>query len=73
MRGLQRSCNTCALVALACAHQRLGWVRPFVADLNGRGNLSEKALIVWVDDALDTCLAFEATVLKRSVRTEALR
>jgi len=95
-----------ALVALACAHQRLGWVHPFVdgngrvmrlhthtwltalgytgglwsplrgfarsteryyalladadslrrGDLDGRGNLSEQALIVWADYVLDTCL-----------------
>ena len=95
-----------ALVALACAHQRLGWVHPFVdgngrvmrlhthtwltalgytgglwsplrgfarsaeryyalladadslrrGDLDGRGNLSEQALIAWTDYVLDTCL-----------------
>ena len=95
-----------ALVALACAHQRLGWVHPFVdgngrvmrlhthtwltamgytgglwsplrgfarstaqyyalladadslrrGDLDGRGNLSEQALISWADYVLDTCL-----------------
>ncbi len=95
-----------ALVALACAHQRLGWVHPFVdgngrvmrlhthtwltaqgytgglwsplrgfarsteryyalladadslrrGDLDGRGNLSEQALIAWADYVLDTCL-----------------
>ncbi len=95
-----------ALVALAAAHQRLGWVHPFVdgngrvmrlhthtwltalgytgglwsplrgfargteryyalladadsprrGDLDGRGNLSEQALIAWVDYVLDTCL-----------------
>lgn len=95
-----------ALVALACAHQRLGWVHPFVGgngrvmrlhthtwltalgytgglwsplrgfarsterycalladadslrrgDLDGRGNLSERALIAWTDYVLDTCL-----------------
>lgn len=95
-----------ALVAMACAHQRLGWVHPFVdgngrvmrlhthtllnalgytgglwsplrgfarsteryyalladadslrrGDLDGRGNLSEQALIAWVDYVLDTCL-----------------
>lgn len=95
-----------ALVAMACAHQRLGWVHPFVdgngrvmrlhthtllsalgytgglwsplrgfarsteryyalladadslrrGDLDGRGNLSEQALIAWADYVLDTCL-----------------
>jgi Fic family protein len=94
-----------ALVAMACAHQRLGWVHPFVdgngrvmrlhthtllsalgytgglwsplrgfarsteryyalladadslrrGDLDGRGNLSEQALIVWADYVLDIC------------------
>jgi Fic family protein len=92
-----------ALVALACAHQRLGWVHPFVdgngrvmrlhthtllsalgytgglwsplrgfarsteryyalladadslrrGDLDGRGNLSQQALIAWADYVLD--------------------
>ena len=95
-----------ALVALACAHQRLGWLHPFVdgngrvmrlhthtwlaaqgytgglwsplrgfarsteryyalladadslrrGDLDGRGNLSEQALIAWADYVLDICL-----------------
>jgi Fic family protein len=95
-----------ALVAMAAAHQRLGWVHPFVdgngrvmrlhthtllsamgytgglwsplrgfarsteryyalladadslrrGDLDGRGNLSEQALITWIDYVLDTCL-----------------
>lgn len=95
-----------ALVALAAAHQRLGWIHPFVdgngrvmrlhthtllsalgytgglwsplrgfarsteryyalladadsarrGDLDGRGNLSEQALIAWIDYALDVCL-----------------
>jgi Fic family protein len=95
-----------ALVALAAAHQRLGWVHPFLdgngrvmrlhthtllsalgytgglwsplrgfarstdryyalladadslrrGDLDGRGNLSEQALIAWIDYVLDTCL-----------------
>jgi Fic family protein len=94
-----------ALVALAAAHQRLGWIHPFVdgngrvmrlhthtllsalgytgglwsplrgfarstgryyalladadsarrGDLDGRGNLSEQALIAWIDYALDVC------------------
>jgi Fic family protein len=105
-----------ALVALACAHQRLGWVHPFVdgngrvmrlhthtwlhamgytgglwsplrgfarsteryyalladadslrrGDLDGRGNLSEQALLAWADYVLDTCLdqvRFMATLL----------
>ena len=95
-----------ALVAVAAAHQRLGWVHPFMdgngrvmrlhthtwlsalgytgglwsplrgfarsteryyalladadsprrGDLDGRGNLSEQALIAWIDYVLDTCL-----------------
>ena len=95
-----------AIVALAAAHQRLGWVHPFLdgngrvmrlhthtllsalgytgglwsplrgfartvdrydallaaadeprrGDLDGRGNLSEAALVDWVDYVLDTCL-----------------
>ncbi|RYG10450.1 MAG: Fic family protein [Burkholderiales bacterium] len=95
-----------ALAALAAAHQRLGWVHPFVdgngrvmrlhthtllgalgytgglwsplrgfartteryyglladadsprrGDLDGRGNLSEQALIAWIDYVMDTCL-----------------
>ena len=95
-----------ALVALAAAHQRLGWLHPFIdgngrvmrlhthtllsalgytgglwsplrgfarnteryyalladadslrrGDLDGRGNLSEQALMVWIDYVLDTCL-----------------
>jgi Fic family protein len=95
-----------SLVALAAAHQRLGWIHPFVdgngrvmrlhthavlsalgytnglwsplrgfarsteryyallaeadaprqGDLDGRGNLSEKALVAWVDYVLDVCL-----------------
>jgi Fic family protein len=94
-----------ALVALACAHQSLGWVHPFVdgngrvmrlhthtllsalgytgglwsplrgfarsteryyalladadslrrGDLDGRGNLSEQALIAWADYVLEVC------------------
>ena len=94
-----------ALVAMACAHQRLGWVHPFAdgngrvmrlhthavlnalgytgglwsplrgfarsteryyalladadslrrGDLDGRGNLSEQALMAWADYVLDVC------------------
>ena len=94
-----------ALVALAAAHQRLGWIHPFIdgngrvmrlhshtllsalgytgglwsplrgfarsteryyalladadslrrGDLDGRGNLSEQALIAWADYVLDVC------------------
>jgi len=94
-----------ALVAMACAHQRLGWVHPFVdgngrvmrlhthtllsalgytgglwsplrgfarstdryyalladadslrrGDLDGRGNLSEQALIAWASYVLEVC------------------
>ena len=105
-----------ALVALACAHQRLGWLHPFVdgngrvmrlhthtllsalgytgglwsplrgfarntkryyalladadslrrGDLDGRGNLSEQALIAWADYVLDLCqdqVGFMASML----------
>jgi Fic family protein len=95
-----------SLVALAAAHQRLGWIHPFVdgngrvmrlhthavlsalgytnglwsplrgfarsteryyavladadaphrGDLDGRGNLSERALVDWIDYVLDICL-----------------
>ncbi|MBT9568926.1 MAG: Fic family protein [Thiobacillus sp.] len=95
-----------ALVAMAAAHQRLGWIHPFVdgngrvmrlhthtllnalgytggiwsplrgfarsadryyallaaadeprhADLDGRGNLSEAALVEWIDNVLEVCL-----------------
>lgn len=95
-----------ALLAVAAAHQRLGWIHPFVdgngrvmrlhthtmlhalgytgsvwsplrgfarsvdryyallaeadeprrGDLDGRGNLSEAALVDWIDYVLDTCL-----------------
>jgi Fic family protein len=105
-----------ALIAMAAAHQRLGWIHPFIdgngrvmrlhthvllralgytnglwsplrgfarstdryyalladadalrrGDLDGRGNLSEQALIAWIDYVLDTCLdqaAFMAGLL----------
>lgn len=105
-----------ALVAMAAAHQRLGWIHPFVdgngrvmrlhthtwlsamgytgglwsplrgfarsteryyalladadslrrGDLDGRGNLSEQALVAWVDFVLEVCLdqvAFMSTLL----------
>lgn len=105
-----------ALVAMAAAHQRLGWIHPFIdgngrvmrlhthtllsamgytgglwsplrgfarsteryyalladadslrrGDLDGRGNLSEQALIAWIDYVLDTCLdqvSFMSTML----------
>lgn len=95
-----------ALVAMAAAHQRLGWIHPFVVgngrvmrlhthtllgalgytggmwsplrgfarsvdryyallaaadeprrgDLDGRGNLSESALVDWIDYVLDVCI-----------------
>lgn len=95
-----------ALLALAAAHQRLGWIHPFIdgngrvmrlhthavlsalgytnglwsplrgfarsvdqyyarladadaprrGDLDGRGNLSEKGLVAWIDYVLDVCL-----------------
>ena len=103
-RGVRR--GEAALVALAAAHQRLGWIHPFVdgngrvmrlhthtmlsalgytgglwsplrgfarsteryyallaeadaprrGDLDGRGNLSEQALVDWIAYVLDTCL-----------------
>ena len=105
-----------ALVAMACAHQRLGWVHPFVdgngrvmrlhthtllsslgytgglwsplrgfarsteryyalladadslrrGDLDGRGNLSEQALVAWADYVLGVCqdqVGFMASML----------
>ncbi len=105
-----------ALVAMACAHQRLGWVHPFIdgngrvmrlhthtmlsalgytgglwsplrgfarsteryyvlladadslrrGDLDGRGNLSQQALMAWVDYVLDICqdqVSFMASML----------
>jgi len=105
-----------ALVAMACAHQRLGWVHPFIdgngrvmrlhthtllsalgytgglwsplrgfarsteryyalladadrerrGDLDGRGNLSEQALIAWADYVMDVCqdqVGFMASML----------
>ena len=105
-----------ALVAMAAAHQRMGWIHPFIdgngrvmrlhthtllsamgytgglwsplrgfarstdryyalladadslrrGDLDGRGNLSEQALIAWIDYVLDTCLdqaSFMASML----------
>ena len=95
-----------SLIAMAAAHQRLGWIHPFVdgngrvmrlhthallsalgysnglwsplrgfarstdryyalladadsprrGDLDGRGNLSEQALVAWIDYVLDVCL-----------------
>ena len=95
-----------ALVAMAAAHQRLGWIHPFIdgngrvmrlhthtllsalgytggmwsplrgfarsvdryyallaaadeprrSDLDGRGNLSESALVDWIDYVLDVCI-----------------
>lgn len=103
-RGVRR--GEASLVALAAAHQRLGWVHPFIdgngrvmrlhthamlnalgytnglwsplrgfarsteryyalladadaprrSDLDGRGNLSEQALVAWIDYVLDVCL-----------------
>lgn len=105
-----------ALVAMAAAHQRMGWIHPFIdgngrvmrlhthtllsamgytgglwsplrgfarstdryyalladadslrrGDLDGRGNLSEQALVAWIDYVLDTCLdqaSFMASML----------
>jgi Fic family protein len=69
---------------------------PRAGDLDGRGNLTEKGLIAWIEYALDTCidqvqfmegllnlegmkdriaacLSFEEKVVKKGVRTEALR
>lgn len=103
-RGVRR--GEASLLALAAAHQRLGWVHPFIdgngrvmrlhahamlgalgytsglwsplrgfarsteryyallaaadaprhGDLDGRGNLSERALVEWIDYVLDVCL-----------------
>jgi Fic family protein len=103
-RGVRR--GEAALLALSAAHQRLGWIHPFVdgngrvmrlhthtllsalgytgglwsplrgfartvdryyallatadeprrGDLDGRGNLSEAALVDWIEYVLDTCL-----------------
>jgi Fic family protein len=106
-----------ALVALAAAHQRLGWIHPFVdgngrvmrlhthtllsalgytgglwsplrgfarsvdryyallaaaddprrGDVDGRGNLSEAALVAWIDYVLDVCIdqvAFMRSLLR---------
>jgi Fic family protein len=105
-----------ALVAMACAHHRLGWVHPFIdgngrvmrlhthsllsalgytgglwsplrgfarstdryyalladadslrrGDMDGRGNLSQQALIAWAEYVLDVCLdqvSFMASML----------
>ena len=102
--GIRR--GEAALLALAAAHHRLGWIHPFVdgngrvmrlhthgvlsalgytnglwsplrgfarsvdayylrlaeadmprkGDLDGRGNLSEQALVAWIDYVLDLCL-----------------
>jgi Fic family protein len=125
-----------SLLALAAAHQRLGWIHPFIdgngrvarlhthalltalgytnglwsalrgfarstdryyallaaadlprrGDLDGRGNLSEQALVAWIDYVLDVwldllamerriaaCLAFEEESLRSGVRRETLR
>jgi Fic family protein len=103
-RGVRR--GEASLIALAAAHQRLGWIHPFIdgngrvmrlhthaalnalgytnglwsplrgfarsteryyalladadaprrGDLDGRGNLSERALVAWIDYVLDVCL-----------------
>lgn len=103
-RGVRR--GEASLLALAAAHQRLGWVHPFIdgngrvmrlhthavlsalgytnglwsplrgfarsteryyallaagdeprhGDLDGRGNLSQRALVAWIDYVLDVCL-----------------
>ena len=103
-RGVRR--GEAALLGMAAAHQRLGWIHPFVdgngrvmrlhthtllhalgytgglwsplrgfarstdryygllaeadaarrGDLDGRGNLSEQALVAWIDYVLDICL-----------------
>ena len=99
-------CGEATLIAIAAAHQRLGWIHPFIdgngrvmrlhthlslhalgytaglwsplrgfarsvdryyallaaadeprrGDLDGRGNLSEQALVDWIDYVLDICL-----------------
>lgn len=111
-----------ALVALAAAHQRLGWIHPFIdgngrvmrlhthtllnalgytgglwsplrgfarsteryytllaeadqprrGDLDGRGNLSEQALAVWIDYVLATCLD-QVSFMTRMLDFETLK
>jgi Fic family protein len=111
-----------ALVAMAAAHQRLGWIHPFVdgngrvmrlhthtwlsamgytgglwsplrgfarsteryyalladadslrrGDLDGRGNLSEQALVVWVDYVLEVCLD-QVTFMSALLDFEAMK
>ena len=111
-----------ALLALAAAHQRLGWIHPFIdgngrvmrlhthtllnalgytgglwsplrgfarsteryyallaeadqprrGDLDGRGNLSEQALAVWVDYVLGTCLD-QVSFMTRMLDFETLK
>ena len=110
-----------SLVALAAAHQRLGWIHPFVdgngrvmrlhthtllsalgytgglwsplrgfartvdryyallaaadeprrGDLDGRGNLSESALVAWIDYVLDVCLD-QVTFMRSMLNLEAM-
>lgn len=114
------------LVAMAAAHQRLGWIHPFIdgngrvmrlhthlllgalgytgglwsplrgfarsteryyalladadslrrGDLDGRGNLSEQALVAWIDYVLDTCLdqaGFMASLLDFGTMKERIQ
>jgi Fic family protein len=110
-----------ALIAAAAAHQRLGWIHPFVdgngrvmrlhthlllgamgytgglwsplrgfarktesyyahlanadlarqGDLDGRGNLSEAFLILWIDYVLDTCID-QASFMKQALSFESV-
>ena len=49
LRGLARATERCrALLAAADA--------PRHGDLDGRGNLSESALVAWIDHVLDVCI-----------------
>ena len=111
-----------ALVAMAAAHQRLGWIHPFIdgngrvmrlhthtllsalgytaglwsplrgfarstdryyalladadsqrrGDLDGRGNLSEQALIAWIDYVLDICLD-QVTVMAEMLDFDSMK
>ena len=89
LRGFARS-HEAYYAHLAAADE------PRAGDLDGRGNLSERALIAWMTyvlglcmdqvrfmgglldmagmkDRIAACLAFEENVVKRGVRSEALR
>ncbi len=89
LRGFARS-HEAYYAHLAAADE------PRAGDLDGRGNLSERALVAWIayvlglcldqvrfmaglldmagmKDRIAACLAFEENVVKRGVRSEALR